>query len=147
MSGLRSLAGILVGAAILAGCGGQAPTGGAAGPDPTDPCAILAARDDNIVDPTTQCREAVALANARLGWLHWPVSSIEYRLDMCPPNARCASAVGTQGWVIYSFWSGDPIMVHVGSVVVGDMTTGELVTDEPEPLPAWLLEELQRPAS
>jgi hypothetical protein len=147
MSGRRTLASILLGVAILAGCGGQASTGAAAAADPTNPCAGLAAQDDNVFDPIAQCDQVLALANARLGWLHWPVSSIRYRRDLCPPNARCAFAMGAQGWVIYTFWSGDPVMVHVGPRILGDVVTGELAADQPEPLPDWLLEELERPAS
>jgi hypothetical protein len=45
-----------------------------------------------------------------------------------------------EGWVVYEFWSGDPVMVHVGAAFVGDVMTHEFVAGEPEPLPDWLLE-------
>lgn len=146
MNGRRALA-CLLGTAILAGCGGQAATGAAAAADPTNPCVGLLARDVNVLDPIAQCEQSVALANARLGWLHWPVSSIHYRQTICPPNARCLAMIGDQGWVIYTFWSGDPVMIHVGPQILGDVVTGEVVASQPEPLPDWLLEELELPAS
>lgn len=38
------------------------------------------------------------------------------------------------------FWSGDPVMIPVGAVFVGDVIANEFVADAPEPLPDWLLE-------
>jgi hypothetical protein len=139
----RRLVAILALVVIVAGCGGggPAPAGDQAAADPMNPC--VGETSDSSVDagmiPLT-CDLAIDLANERLGWLHWPVTAIEFHRSLCPPNARCAFPV-RQGWVMFSFWSGDPVMIHVGPVLEGDVETARFTAGEPEPPPDWLLEE------
>ena len=121
-------------AAVLAGCG-AAPAGGA-GSAPSNPCefgAVVFA-----VGPVDFCEKAVALAQVRLGWLHWPVTSTSFRSEICPPNARCmGDGDDNEGWVIFTFSIGDPSMIHVGPDANGVVVAGFL-----EPLPDWLIKEL-----
>ena len=127
----------------LAACGGPAaaPANEASVIDPMNPCAdaqggAVVFGDNPVV---LECSRAIEIANSRLGLVHWPVGSIEFRRSMCPPNARCALGLH-EGWVVYEFWFGDPLMIRVGAVFVGDVMTREFVAGEPEPLPDWLLE-------
>ncbi len=132
-----SLAVALLGASIMNGCG-SAPAGGAAQSNPCDFGAIVF-----DVGPAI-CSDAVALAQARLGWLHWPVTATQFRPDLCPPFARCPPPPGTDGWVIFTFSIGEPSMIHVGPP---DPTLGigaALVAGEPQPLPDWLRDELRQ---
>jgi hypothetical protein len=128
---------------LVAGCGasahsaeGQAATGG--------PCAVAS---PVVVGDPSLCLKAISLAEARLGWLHWPITSTTFRSNLCPPNARCAFAA-SQGWVIFTFWTGDPVMVHVAPAgdiaLLGEAGVGAagLIAGDPEPLPDWLLDEL-----
>jgi hypothetical protein len=127
----------LLGAILLAGCA-AAPDAGQA---QTDPCDFGAIVFD--VGPAI-CSDAVALAEARLGWLHWPVASTRFRPDVCPPFARCPANLGNEGWVIFTFSIGEPSMIHVGPP---DPTLGigaALVAGEPQPLPDWLRDELRQ---
>jgi hypothetical protein len=128
---------------LVAGCRvsadtaeGQAATGG--------PCAVAS---PVVVGDPSLCPKAIALAEARLGWLHWPITTITFRSDLCPPNARCAF-VANEGWVIFTFWTGDPVMVHVapaaGIALLGEAGVGAagLIAGDPQPVPDWLLDEL-----
>lgn len=135
---MRSLIALALAAtALLGGCAGAAPEGGA----PAGiPCDFGGAAPD--VGPEI-CERAIALAEARLGWLHWPVASTRFRASMCPPNARCLAASGDEGWVIFEFTVGDPVMIRVGPPIVGNVVDlSRLVAGDPEPLPDWLREEL-----
>jgi hypothetical protein len=132
--------GLLLVTILVSACGSAtAPAGTAAAAHempPTDPCAEF--RDWG----STICPQAIALANARLGWLHWPVTSTSFRTTMCPPNARCAFPGENQGWVIFTFAVGDPVGIHVGPANVGGASAAGLVAGDPEPLPDWLLQEM-----
>ena len=119
-------------AALVLGCGGTAP-----GRDSPNPCEFGAVALD--VGPVALCEQAVALAQQRLGWLHWPVTSIRFRQDMCPPNARCLPVVGNEAWVVFTFSMGDPTMIHV----VPD-ATGALSALNPESPPDWLRDEIRQ---
>ena len=66
-----------------------------------DPCEFGAVVFD--VGPVALCQAAVDLATARLGPLHWPITSITFLLQICPPNARCRAPDETDGWVIFQF--------------------------------------------
>ncbi len=133
--------GLLLAAVLLSACGSAtvpADTAAAAAEvvSLTSSCGEFADWTDTI------CTSAVALANARLGWLHWPVTSTAFRTSMCPPNARCRFPGDSQGWVIFTFAVGDPVMIHVGPTNVGGAIAAGLVAGDPEPLPDWLLQEM-----
>jgi hypothetical protein len=84
------------------------------------------------------CRQAVGLAEGRLGWLHWPITATEFhRGGPCPPNARCFIAPD-QGSVIFHFTVGDPVLIRIALDATGMPATGD-----PEPVPAWMFEEPQ----
>jgi len=81
------------------------------------------------------CEQAIALANARIGWLHWPITTTEFGFGApCPANARCAVVIPNGGWVVFHFWFGDPVMVAVSPTGTG----GGLIAGDPQPLPEWL---------
>jgi hypothetical protein len=128
----RRLITVAVLALASASACGAAPTGASA----SNPCDFGAVVFD--VGPAALCEEAIAVAEARLGWLHWPITSKRFRLDMCPPNARCLPPLQNEAWVIFTFSSGDPTMVHV----LAD-ATGALSALNPEAPPDWLLLELR----
>ena len=130
---------LLTGALVLSGCEATPLASFDAEALPEDPCLLWQVAFDTIPD---RCGEAVIIAEARLGWLHWPVASRALRLNLCPPNARCrAPGPGEfHAWVIYEFTTGDPVMIHVH--LDGEDASLPLIADEPEPLPDWLLEEL-----
>jgi hypothetical protein len=129
-------------------CGGPKapPANVVTGPDPMNPCAdsqgaaVVFGANAVVLD----CARAVEIANTRLGLVHWPIESIEFHRSMCPPNARCRLGLH-EGWVVYEFWSGDPVMIRVGAVFVGDVMSQDFVAGEPEPLPDWLLEHRASP--
>ena len=98
---------------------------------------------NGAVDVVAHCRRVLGVADARLGLLHWPVTDVRVRWSLCPPGARCVFLQFNQGWVIYRFAVGDPAMIHVGPRLENDVVVEELVADAPEPLPDWLLEELE----
>ena len=116
-------------AVTVAGCQAAPPA------EPGGPCAATAGREGDI------CQKALTLAEASLG-IHAPITSTRFRMDMCPPNARCAFGIGAQGWVIFTFAFGPPRMVFVAPPDPVDDQSVELVARGPEPLPDWLLEEL-----
>jgi hypothetical protein len=95
------------------------------------------------VDIAARCQLVIAVADERLGLLHWPVSNVQVRWNLCPPGARCAFLQLRQAWVIYRFWAGDPVMIHVAPRLAGVDLTDDLVADAPEPIPQWLAEELE----
>ena len=129
-------------ALVLAGCGGASAA--ADGPDPNGPCPPPDVEIRGAFDIDGRCRQLLAAADARLGVLHWPVTEVDVRWTICPPNARCAAFVQFgQAWVIYRFIAGDPVMIHVGPRFENDMMVEEVVADAPEPLPEWLLAELE----
>lgn len=75
--------------------------------------------------PTFTCEASVELANARIGWLHFPVTRVEFqRGHPCPPNARCRLSVNRAS-VIFHFWAGDPVLVPVTSDERGVLSAGE----------------------
>jgi hypothetical protein len=129
---LRLILAAQLAATIVAGCASQTP-----GPDTANPCEFGAVAFD--VGPVDLCEQAIALAEARLGWLHWPITSVRFRQDMCPPNARCVALARTEAWVVFTFSMGDPSMVHL----VAD-ATGALSALNPESPPDWLLEEIRQ---
>jgi hypothetical protein len=82
------------------------------------------------------CGLAIGVANAKLGWLHVPVNSIEYVAWMCPPNASCPVQLAQQdASVVFRFWLGDPVLVRVTQAA-----DGSLIAADPEPPPDWLWE-------
>jgi len=93
------------------------------------------------VGPVALCASAVRLAVARLGNLRLPISSIRFRLELCPPNARCAPLPEEpiEGWVIVEFNGAAPVLIHVAPLEVLGVATDTLVAGAPEPLPPWLL--------
>ena len=102
----------------------------------SNPCEFGAVVFD--VGPVDFCAKAVALAQVRLGWLHWPVTSTSFRSEICPPNARClGDGADNEGWVIFTFSIGDPSMIHVGPDA-----NGVVVAGFPEAPPDWLIKEL-----
>ncbi len=132
----------LLGAVLLA-CGGTgAPGAGGAAVDAPGPCPPPDIAMDGAVDIEARCRRILAIADARLGPLHVPITEVEVRWNVCPPGARCRFIQLSQGWVMYRFWVGDPVMIHVTAPVENNMVLDELVAGEPEPLPGWLLEQL-----
>lgn len=127
---------------VVVACG--TPTGGAGDPEWDALCPPPDFPIEGAVDVAARCRSVLAVADDRLGLLHWPVSSAKVRWNICPPNARCVEFVQlSQAWVVYRFWFGDPVMIHVKPPTGGDLMGGEFVADAPEPVPAWLLDELQ----
>jgi hypothetical protein len=125
----------VVAALVMAGCGGGTLV--AADDGATGPCANAAPAGQ---PSSLTCQRAIEVADARLGWLHLPVSSVEYRTDVCPPNARCRFDADS-AWILYTFMNGDRTMIHVARVLVGDEPIGDFAAGEPEPLPDWLLDE------
>ena len=122
-------------AVLLVGCGtalGDDPKA----PDPACPPPDIEMR--GAIDLVARCERFLSVANARLGTLHWPVTDVELRWSLCPPNARCAFVQLRQAWVIYRFSLGDPVMIHVGPRLAGNVIVEDLVAGAPEPLPAWL---------
>ncbi len=126
-------------AGLLAACGGSS----AAGADESAVCPPPDVAMPGAVDIVARCERVISVADERLGLLHWPVSSVQVRWNLCPPGARCLFLQLRQAWVIYRFWAGDPVMIHVGPPLAGVDLTDDLVADAPEPLPAWLVEELE----
>jgi len=96
------------------------------------------------VGPVALCAKAIELAAARLGVVHWPITSVTFRLQLCPPNARCAAPGDepNEGWVIFTFTAGPPVMVHVGPSQLFGVVNGGLTAGDPEPVPGWLLAEI-----
>jgi hypothetical protein len=133
----------LVAGMLLAACGG---TSGAAVADPETLCPPPDVQMDGAIDVAARCQLVLSRADARLGLLHWPVTQVDVRWNICPPGARCAFLQLSQAWVIYQFSIGDPVMIHVRSTAGGVDMNEELVADDPEPLPDWLLEELEAEA-
>ena len=85
--------------------------------------------------PTLTCAVAVAVATTVLPFLHPRVVSIEFGYGgWCPPNARCARVADTAitGHVIFTFVSGDPLLVHVTL----DEATGAVSVTASGPLPS-----------
>jgi hypothetical protein len=128
----RRLIAVTILALAFASACNAAPTGASA----SNPCDFGAVVLD--VGPVALCEHAIAVAEARLGWLHWPIRSTRFRLDLCPPNARCMPPAPNEAWVIFTFTSGDPAMVHV----VADASGALSALDQESP-PAWLLDELR----
>ena len=95
------------------------------------------------VGPIKLCQNAIGLAIARLGIVHWPVTSISFRLDLCPPGAPCAAPSMQDGWVIFTFTTGLPVMVHVGPVVPGVGVDGPLIAGPVQEVPEWLAAEVK----
>jgi hypothetical protein len=125
----RRLIALVVATLLVAGCGvGMADARGG-------PC-------DRAGEPNDICVQAVALAETQLGWLHAPITGVTFRGSLCPPNARCAPALGGQGWVIFEFIAGDPVMVYVGPPDPVDDQSLDLVARPGEPPPEWLVEEM-----
>jgi hypothetical protein len=143
MRHVRSIA-LLVATLLLAACGTDV---GANAEPAADPCSDVAAVQGqaiggwkNQVAELDVCSTAVALATARLGWLHGPITSTTFRASICPPNARCARVIDAGGWVIFTFAFGDPVMIHVG---LGETTDAGFGAGEPEPVPDWLIDEIR----
>ena len=90
------------------------------------------------------CRRALPIAIDRLGFWHWPISTADYRSTICTSNGRCLLAAGglDQGWLIFTFWVGDPVMVNVQSQRQSDGEGFELVAEVPQPVPDVLLTEI-----
>ena len=108
-----------------------------------DPCSFGAVVFD--VGPVALCQEAVKLALARLGPTQAPLTSVTFRLDICAPNERCAAPPQNEGWVIFTFAFGPPLMVHVGPAGADLGLDGPLTAEAPQPLPAWLAAEIGQP--
>jgi hypothetical protein len=118
---------------VLSACAGE----GGAVTELVDGVASGVCSDQPEVDDqfTLSCRQAVQLAEARLGWLHWPITATEFhRGGPCPPNARCFIAP-TQGSVIFHFKVGDPVVIRIALDATGLAATGD-----PEPVPAWMFD-------
>ena len=126
-------------AGLLAACGGSL----AAGADESAVCPPPNIEMPGAVDIVARCERVIAVADEQLGLLHWPVSNVQVRWNLCPPGARCVFLQLRQAWVIYRFWAGDPVMIHVGPRLAGVDLTDDLVADAPEPLPDWLVQELE----
>ena len=139
MSPRRRALGIVM-AMILAACAG---TSGAAVAEPDSLCPPPDIEMDGAIDVAARCQLVLSLADARLGILHWPITHVDVRWNICPPGARCRFLALTQAWVIYQFSIGDPVMIHVRTRPGVEDMNEALVAGEPEPLPDWLLEELQ----
>lgn len=119
--------------AALTGCS----TSPADGTSP-NPCEFGAAVFD--VGPVEFCKQAVALAQARIGWLHWPITSTHFATSLCPPNARCRFVLDqTEGWVVFTFSIGDPSMV-----LITTDSNGILNAADQKPVPKWLLDEYRK---
>ena len=127
----------LLAASLMIGCS-AAPSDGQA---QSNRCVFAAIVFD--VGPAI-CTDAVAVAKARLGWLHWPVTSVKFRSSLCPPFGRCRANIGnvTESWVIFTFSFGDPQMIHVAPPDSGAGIDTALVAGDPEPVPDWLRDEL-----
>lgn len=131
--------GLVVGM-LLAACGG---TSGAAVADPDSLCPPPDIEMDGAIDVAARCQLVLSLADARLGVLHWPVTEVDVRWNLCPPGARCALMPLSQAWVIYQFSIGEPVMINVRSTPDVVEMSDALIAGDPEPLPDWLVEELQ----
>ncbi len=96
------------------------------------------------VGPIALCAKAVALAIARLGGPHWPITSISFQVSLCPPNARCRAVPDepVEGWVIFTFADGSAAMIHVGPAQIIGAPPNTLVAGAPEPVPQWLLDQM-----
>jgi hypothetical protein len=130
MTGNRVL-GLVLATLLISACGSATA--------PTDPCA------DSPDWAGTMCPNAIAVANARLGLLHWPVTSTQFRASLCPPNARCALVLAPHDtWVIFTFSIGDPVMIRIGPPEIANAPPGFLVAGNPESPPEWILEELAK---
>jgi hypothetical protein len=127
----------LLGAVLLLGAcsGAPAETSDPRSPTAEAPCQGLTPLGEPIGFHGLLCQEVVDVANARLGWLHWPISSTTFRAgEPCPPGARCAAPSGNTATVLFTFWAGDPVMV----VVTKDASGTAAVAADPEPLPSWM---------
>lgn len=126
---MRCLLGLLFATVLIGGCGTVAAPG--------DPCA------DSSDWAGTICPAAIAVANARLGLVHWPVASTRFLASLCPPNARCRFAlVPHDTWVIFTFSVGDPVMIRVGPPGLANAPPGALVAGDPETPPDWALQQI-----
>lgn len=130
---------LVLAGAVIAGCGGA---GGAAAVDGEVLCPPPDFAIDGAVDVAARCRQMVAVADERLGLLHWPITNVDVRWNVCPPGARCRFLQLSQAWVLYWFSNGEPLMIHVHPRAQGDVGGIDLVAEAPEPLPDWLLKEL-----
>ena len=123
---------------VLSGCAGSAGTAGSA--------VSATGRATCAGDEQTAklCRRALPIAIDRLGVWHWPISTADFRSSTCTSNVRCRLAQGDtdQGWLIFTFWVGDPVMVNIQSQRQADGEGFELVAELPQPVPAPLLEEI-----
>jgi hypothetical protein len=130
----------IMAAASLCACGSEVhePT--------TDPCQFGSAVFD--VGPVNFCRQAIALAEAKLGWVHWPITSTTFRQSMCPPNARCRGPGPDEGTVIFTFSVGEPRMIFVAHAQgTGGEPLGPIEAGDPQPVPDWVLEQIQSQGS
>jgi hypothetical protein len=154
MSRYRALLPLL--ATLLIGCGTAGPSPSAA-PTFAQPTAVDQAPpvDKQVlqeacqfgalvfdVGPVVLCQKAIELAIERLGPLHWPITSIHFILSLCPPGAPCAAPTEKEGWVIFTFTAGLPIMVHVGPAGAIAGVDGPLIPDAPQEVPGWLAAQL-----
>ena len=137
MTGLRIL-GLLLILLVLSGCAGSAGNAGSA--------VSATGRDTCTGDEQTikVCRRALPVAIDRLGFWHWPISTADYRSTVCSSDRRCLLFLGgtDQGWLIFTFWVGDPVMVNVHSQRQADGEGFELVAEMPQAVPAPLLVEI-----
>ena len=126
---LNLVLGMVLGMLVVAGCGSEQPISSRA---PNGPCVL---DDINAAKaPFLECVDAIAMAERRLGGIHWPITSVTFGRSLpCPPNARCAAPGLNLGIVIFRFWFGDPVMV----VVTRD-DAGVLAAADPEPVPSAL---------
>jgi hypothetical protein len=129
------LAGLLLGTSLLSGCS-PAPAGAVGA---SDPCTFGAAAFE--VGPVVFCQQAVATAEAGLGWLHWPVTSVQFQDRLCPPNQfGCGDLPEAgRGWVVFTFSIGEPSMIEVTTA-----PDGSLRAASPEPVPGWLRDALRQ---
>ena len=152
---LPSLALALAVAVALTGCGGAVAPADAEGPAddpvnapaaaPNDACPPPNVEIAGALDIIAECRRMIALADARLGLMHWPVTDVTLRWSLCPPNARCLFMQFRQAWVVYRFLVGEPAMIHIRpSEPMGAVMVSEYVADAPEPVPDWLIEQIER---
>ena len=126
-------------ATLLVGCG-TAAGDDAEAPDPACPPPDIEMR--GAIDIVARCQRVLSIANARLGSLHWPVTDVEVRWNLCPTGGRGCNVVQlSQAWVIYRFSVGDPTMINVGPRLDGDGIVDDLVAGAPEPVPDWLRDE------
>jgi hypothetical protein len=114
-------------------------TAAACGPAPSTaplPTPEVSCAQPRFDPPSTlTCAVAVAVATTVLPFLHPRLVSIEFGYGgWCPPNARCARVADTAitGHVIFTFVSGDPLLVHVTL----DEATGAVSVTASGPLPS-----------